>query len=82
MEQGSSRAKLSPHLHSSLLLQYPDVPISVKRAYWQAIVDVFDGMLINTTQSPVNATSIRNLIARNQRVVFYATDYEEVYSVL
>ena len=58
--------------------QYPGVSISEKQKYWKAIQSVFSGLLLDTVQSPLNETSLTTLIQRNQRVIVYASDYEQL----
>jgi len=55
--------------------QFPDVPIDVKQAFWKVILEIFNGVVVNVQQTPINTTSLRTLISQNARVIFYATDY-------
>jgi hypothetical protein len=59
-------------------MQYPNVSIEQKRAFWLDIVDIFHGLTLDFTQSSLNETTVRTLIDRNHRAVFYVTDYEEM----
>ncbi len=45
--------------------------------FWAAITRVFAGVLVDTRVSPVNTTTLATLVARNQRVLIYASDYVE-----
>eukprot|EP00299_Pterocystis_sp_00344_P009273 c3854_g1_i1.p1 GENE.c3854_g1_i1~~c3854_g1_i1.p1 ORF type:complete len:352 (+),score=99.66 c3854_g1_i1:368-1423(+) len=60
--------------------QYPDVPQEHKMEFWNQILQVFDGLLFNTTVSQLNQTSIGDLIQRNHRLVLFAADYVEFTS--
>jgi len=57
--------------------QYPNVPVHVKQAFWQNILSIFSGIVVDVRKTPINTTSIQSLITKNTRVVFYATDYVE-----
>ena len=57
--------------------QYPNTTIAQKQQYWNDIMAVFDGVLVNTAETFVNTTSIKDMVARNHRVLIYATDYIE-----
>eukprot|EP00605_Chrysophyceae_sp_TOSAG23-4_P000429 GSChrysophyteH1.ASY1.ANO1.486.1 assembled CDS len=65
--------------------QYPNVPVTVKRAFWQKVEQLFEGLLLHgngtdTSLPPVrlNETSIEEMVRRNARAVFYVSDYAEL----
>lgn len=62
-------------------MQFPDVPVPVKRAFWNKIEQLFGGMLVDHSHTFVNSTSINDMLARGERVVIYAADYAEVCRV-
>jgi hypothetical protein len=55
--------------------QYPNVSIEQKQAFWQEVLGVFQGVALDFSQSSLNSTSLRTLVARNHRAVFYVADY-------
>ncbi|MEO5968352.1 MAG: hypothetical protein ABIQ95_00370, partial [Bdellovibrionia bacterium] len=57
--------------------QFPGVPISEKRKYWASIEALFSGLLLDSVNSPLNSTSLETLLQRNQRVIIFASDYNE-----
>jgi hypothetical protein len=57
--------------------QYPITSVATKQAFWAEIVSVFDGLILNTTQSSMNSTSIATLLKREHRVTFIVSDYAE-----
>eukprot|EP00927_Polykrikos_kofoidii_P080561 TRINITY_DN77454_c0_g1_i1.p1 TRINITY_DN77454_c0_g1~~TRINITY_DN77454_c0_g1_i1.p1 ORF type:complete len:496 (+),score=62.35 TRINITY_DN77454_c0_g1_i1:134-1621(+) len=67
--------------------QYPDVSEADKRMFWDRVVDLFnvsdDGsgrgehnLLINHADTPLNSTSLADLVARNTRLAIFAADFE------
>ena len=56
---------------------YPGVKPSDKQAYWSQIVDLMDGLIIDTTVSSPNSTAINDLVARGHRLIPYVGDYAE-----
>jgi len=52
--------------------------LSIKQAFWKKIEQLFDGLLLDTTVSTLNKTTIAQLVERNHRVIIYASDYAEV----
>lgn len=58
--------------------QYPNVSIEEKQSFWQQIVDLFQDVLVDVTVSPINSTTISELIERNHRLYIYASDYVEL----
>jgi len=57
--------------------QYGGVTLAQKQALWQQIEKLFDGLLFDTTKSSLADTPLRSLVAANQRVVIFASDYAE-----
>ena len=57
--------------------QYPGVSIPDKLKIWQQYLEIFDGLLLNTTESSIHKSTLADLISRNHRVVTYATDHVE-----
>ncbi len=55
--------------------QYPFTTIAQKQRFWLVFKKIFQGMLFDGSLSPLNQTSISQLLQRNQRVVVYAGDY-------
>jgi len=55
--------------------QYPDVPAKVKLDFWNNILSLFSTLVVNVKKTPINSTSINDLLSLNTRVIFYATDY-------
>lgn len=55
--------------------QYPDVPDTAKRVFWDEINHLFDGLIFDQSQGLLNATTLATMKQRNQRVVFYVADY-------
>ncbi|GMH90995.1 hypothetical protein TL16_g11929 [Triparma laevis f. inornata] len=59
---------------------YPGVKAEDKQAYWSQVVDLFSDLIIDTTVSSPNSTSLNDLIARSHRFIPYLGDYEEFAS--
>ena len=57
--------------------QYPGVSIDAKRAFWQQFETLFADLLIDTTTTPVNTTSLALLDARGTRLLALAADWVE-----
>lgn len=57
--------------------QYPGVSVDTKMAFWSQIKKTFQGLLLDTKSSPLNSTSLPELVKRNHRVVIYASDFVE-----
>lgn len=57
--------------------QFPSVTIKQKRAFWENITSIFSGLLFDTKTSSIRDTPLRNLVARNHRLVIMASDYSE-----
>ncbi len=57
--------------------QYPKTPVEVKQAFWNSIINVFKNLLTDFTQTQINTTPLQEMIARNHRIVIYASDYAE-----
>jgi len=57
--------------------QYPNVPIKTKQSFWSSIESMFQGLLLDTTVSSVNETTLSQLVDRNHRLVVWASDYVE-----
>lgn len=56
---------------------YPNTPISAKLQFWRIVEEIFDGVLIDTSVSDYRTTEIKELVARNHRLVPFVSDYEE-----
>ena len=56
---------------------YPGVKPADKQAYWSQIVDLMDGLIIDTTISSPNSTAINDLVARGHRLIPYVGDFVE-----
>lgn len=57
--------------------QYPGVSTDEKRKFWAEIENVFQGLLFNRDKGDLNSTTIKEMLALNQRVVIYAADYSD-----
>eukprot|EP01126_Amoeba_proteus_P043054 TRINITY_DN4700_c0_g1_i20.p1 TRINITY_DN4700_c0_g1~~TRINITY_DN4700_c0_g1_i20.p1 ORF type:complete len:325 (+),score=61.46 TRINITY_DN4700_c0_g1_i20:547-1521(+) len=57
--------------------QYPGVSVQTKRDYWEQILQLFSGLVLDTSRFSVNTSTIIDLVASNQRLVIYAADWEE-----
>ena len=57
--------------------QYPGASREDKELFWASYCRLFEGLLIDTTVSQFNSTTIGELIERSHRVVTFATDYVE-----
>eukprot|EP00816_Leptocylindrus_hargravesii_P007346 CAMPEP_0196806444 /NCGR_PEP_ID=MMETSP1362-20130617/6343_1 /TAXON_ID=163516 /ORGANISM="Leptocylindrus danicus, Strain CCMP1856" /LENGTH=594 /DNA_ID=CAMNT_0042179925 /DNA_START=46 /DNA_END=1830 /DNA_ORIENTATION=+ len=58
--------------------QYPDVTIEQKQAFWNDVYcPIFDGVMIDATQTDLLSTPLSVMLERNHRVVTFATDYVE-----
>uniref|UniRef100_A0A6B2L5C7 Phosphatidylinositol-specific phospholipase C X domain-containing protein n=1 Tax=Arcella intermedia TaxID=1963864 RepID=A0A6B2L5C7_9EUKA len=55
--------------------QYPGVTVDQKRAFWSQLEQIMSGVLVNAQRFPINETTIGTLVANNNRVVVYASDY-------
>ena len=55
--------------------QYPSTTAAQRQAFWAEIVATFGSMLFDASASPLNETSIATMVARGQRVVWYAADW-------
>ena len=56
---------------------YPEVTKSEKRKFWGEIVEVFEGVIVDTSVSQMNVTTIAELRERNHRLIPYVGDYDE-----
>ena len=56
---------------------YPDTSVEEKRHFWKSYVDLFGGMLFDTSISDYHGTSMEELLQRRHRVVTFAADYKE-----
>ena len=56
---------------------FPGVSVKEKQDYWFDIVDMFSGIILDTTISSLNSTSINELINRDHRFIPYVSDYVE-----
>ena len=56
---------------------YPKVLIDEKHKFWSRIMDLFQGLMLDTTTSDFWSTSIHDLIERNHRLVAFVSDHEE-----
>eukprot|EP00658_Telonema_sp_P-2_P071898 TRINITY_DN6110_c0_g2_i2.p1 TRINITY_DN6110_c0_g2~~TRINITY_DN6110_c0_g2_i2.p1 ORF type:complete len:567 (-),score=113.09 TRINITY_DN6110_c0_g2_i2:364-2064(-) len=57
--------------------QFPGVSIEKKQAFWASVMTVLDGVLVDQSLYTLRETAISELVAANQRVVIYASDYIE-----
>ena len=58
--------------------QYPGVSLEQKADIWSTFVDIFDGLLFNTSDADsIHGTSIAELLRKQYRVIAYTTDYDE-----
>lgn len=57
--------------------QYPDATVADKQALWSNITAMFEGLLFDTELSSTNETTLSSLIAKNHRLIVYASDYAE-----
>lgn len=58
--------------------QYPNVSIDQKRSFWAEILDVFQGLAVDFSQTRLNETSLSSMVDRDHRAVFYVSDYLEM----
>ena len=49
--------------------------IEQKQDFWKKILDIFEGVAVDFSESTLNETSLRTLVDRNHRAVFYVADY-------
>lgn len=56
---------------------YPKVPIDEKHKFWSRILEIFQGLMLDTSISDFWSTNIHDLIERNHRLVAFVSDYEE-----
>jgi hypothetical protein len=56
---------------------YPNVSIATKQAFWDSIATLYADKIVDFAVTPINSTSLRDMVAANQRVVFYVSDYAE-----
>merc|ERR1712072_864225 len=57
--------------------QYPNVSIADKQKFWAQIEHLFNDLLIDTTKSSINTTTLAELVARKHRMIIWATDWVE-----
>jgi len=57
--------------------QYPNVTPEEKQTMWRVYMSIFEGLMLDTKESPVNVTSFEVLIRRNHRLISYVSDYLE-----
>jgi len=55
---------------------FPGVSANIKQKFWHEFLDLFGHVLIDTTTSPFNTTSIDDLVARNHRIIPYIGDVD------
>eukprot|EP00301_Raphidiophrys_heterophryoidea_P022013 c626_g1_i2.p1 GENE.c626_g1_i2~~c626_g1_i2.p1 ORF type:complete len:476 (+),score=127.43 c626_g1_i2:1-1428(+) len=56
-------------------VQYSNITAEIKQAYWGQIVELFSDMIFDASESTINTTTISDLISRNHRAIFYASDF-------
>ncbi len=56
---------------------YPNLTPVEKQAFFQEIIQLFQGVLTDFSVTKLNETSIANMVKRSHRVSIYAADYEE-----
>ena len=57
--------------------QYPSTTAAQRQAFWAQVVATFGSMLFDASASPLNETSVATMVARGERVVWYAADWAE-----
>lgn len=55
--------------------QYPDVTLQQKHEFWDMYTAIFDGVMINATETDLGETPLSAMIDRDHRVVTFAADY-------
>ncbi len=56
---------------------YPNTSIEEKQMFWSNYVNIFEGMLFDTSVSDYRTTPVGRLIEMNHRLVTFATDYQQ-----
>lgn len=59
-------------------MAYPNTDLEDKQRFWNMYMELFDGMLIDTSTSNFHSTGIGTLVERNHRLITFVSDYEEV----
>ena len=57
--------------------QYPNVTSAEKQDFFSEIVHLFEGLVVDFTQTSINETSVGEMLDRGHRLVMYASDYDE-----
>jgi hypothetical protein len=57
--------------------QYPGVSKEEKGVIWRKFLRVFDGLLLDTREASIFVDSVETLIAKDFRLIAFATDYVE-----
>lgn len=58
--------------------QYPNVSVEQKQNFWHEILSIFEGITVDFSQSNLNETSLKTLVERGHRAVFYVADFVEM----
>lgn len=58
--------------------QYPKVTVEQKQQFWIEIMQVFNGLMADMSQTRLNETTVREMVERSHRAVFYVADYIEM----
>jgi hypothetical protein len=56
---------------------YPGVSVEDKRAFFDQFLQVMDGVVIDTSVTKINETTIKEMLERNHRLVPFVGDYVE-----
>jgi len=56
---------------------YPSVSLEEKQTFWSAYLNVFRGLLFDTSISDYTETPMSELLLTNQRIITFTSDYEE-----
>jgi hypothetical protein len=57
--------------------QYPDTTPAQRQQFFAAVASTFGSLMYNASEGSLNATTISTLLARGQRLVWYAADSAE-----
>eukprot|EP00438_Fugacium_kawagutii_P012335 Skav221966 [mRNA] locus=scaffold195:859252:860499:- [translate_table: standard] len=63
--------------HHTGLEQYPNASADIKQRFFDEILGIFAGLVVDWAQTPLDRTAIRTLVERNQRVVLICSDWVE-----
>eukprot|EP00435_Cladocopium_sp_Y103_P049052 s321_g14.t1 len=57
--------------------QYPNTSVEVKQSFFHEILGIFDGLVVDREETPLETTAIRSLVERNKRLVLICSDWEQ-----